>query len=91
MESQTVRDAVERRLDELPDDVARSATAAAALRLADSIDQGVESYRFQAGLVAQLRECMAELDAKAPAKNEGDTVDELNRRRAARRSAAATG
>jgi len=82
---------VERRLDELPDDVARSATAAAALRLADSIDQGVESYRFQAGLVAQLRECMAELDAKAPAKNEGDTVDELNRRRAARRSAAATG
>jgi hypothetical protein len=91
MESQSVRDAVERRLDELPDDVARSATAAAALALADSIDLGTEAYRFQSALVGQLRECMAELDAKAPAKDEGDTVDELNRRRAARRSAAAAG
>ena len=54
MESQTVRDAVERQLDELPDDLARSATAAAALRLADSIDFGTESNRFKAGLVYQL-------------------------------------
>ena len=91
MESQTVRDAVERQLDELPDDLARSATAAAAMRLADSIDLGTESYRFQAGLVSQLRECMADLAEKAPAKSEGDTVDELNARRAARRSAASAG
>jgi hypothetical protein len=91
MESQTVRDAVERQLDELPDDVARSATAAAALALADSIDLGTESYRFQAGLVSQLRECMNELIAKAPAKVEGDRVDDLNARRAARRRAASAG
>jgi hypothetical protein len=91
MESRSVRDAVELMLDELPEDVAASPTAAAALRLADSIDLGVDSYRFQAGLVAQLRECTAELRAMAPAKTEGDRVDDLNARRAARRRAAAAG
>ena len=91
MQSRSVRDAVELRLDELPEHLAASPTAAAALRLAESIDLGTESYRFQAGLVAQLRECMAELEEKAPAKDEGDTVDEFTRRRAARRSAASAG
>lgn len=91
MTSRSVRDAVELMLDELPDDVAATPTAAAALRLADSIDLGTEGYRFQAGLVSQLRECTAELRAMAPAKTEGDTVDELNARRAARRSAASAG
>lgn len=91
MQSRSVRDAVELMLDELPDDVAASPTAAAALRLADSIDLGTEGYRFQAGLVSQLRECTAELRALAPAKTEGDSVDELNARRAARRKAASAG
>lgn len=91
MESLSVRDAVEMQLDELPEQLAKSPTAAAALRLADSIDLGVESYRFQSALVGQLRECMNELREQAPAKSEGDTVDELNAKRAARRSAAAAG
>lgn len=91
MESRSVRDAVEMQLDELPTDLAQSPTAAAALRLADSIDLGVETYRFQSALVAQLRECMAELAEKAPAKVEGDTVDELAEQRTARRKAASAG
>lgn len=86
-----VRQAVEKELEMLPEELATSTTAAAALRLADSIDLGTETYRFQAGLVAQLRECMAELKERAPAKPEGDTVDELTERRATRRAAAAAG
>lgn len=91
MESRSVRSAVELMLDELPEDLAATPTAAAALRLADSIDLGVESYRFQSALVGQLRECISELREQAPAKSEGDTVDELNAKRAARRSAASAG
>jgi len=84
-----VRLAVETELAELPDDLRACATAAAALRLADSIDLGPISFRFQAGLVSELRECMTELRAKAPAKVEGDKVDDLLARRARRRSASA--
>jgi hypothetical protein len=91
MESLSVRAAVELQLDELPDDLAQSPTAAAALRLADSIDLGVETYRFQSALVGQLRECMAELAERAPAKVEGDPVDELAEQRTARRKAASAG
>lgn len=81
--------AVRRELSGLPADLQLSATAAAAEGLARSLDLGTDTYRFQAALVAQLRDCMAELAEKAPAKVEGDTVDDLNARRAARRSAAA--
>jgi hypothetical protein len=84
----TVREAVEAELARLPEELATSATAASALLLADSIDMGRASFRFQAGLVKELRECMSELAAKAPAKPEGDHVDELNERRAARRRSA---
>lgn len=87
----TVRAAVEAELEQLPDELASSATALGALALADSIDLGVETYRFQSALVAQLRECMTELAAKAPPKVEGDHVDELNDKRAARRRAASAG
>lgn len=82
-------------LDELagfPADLRTSATAAAAQGLARSLDLGTEVYRFQAAMVAQLRECMQELRAAAPPKaEEGDTVDDLNARRAARRRAASAG
>jgi len=84
----SVREAVEAELERLPEELATSSTAASALVLADSIDMGRAGFRFMSGLVAQLRECMAELAEKAPAKVEGDTVDELNERRAARRRAA---
>lgn len=91
MNRSDVRDAVEAELAGLPDDLATSSTAASALRLADSIDLGTETYRFQSALVAQLRECMTELRALAPPKVEGDHVDELNDKRAARRRAASAG
>lgn len=91
MSRSTVRDAVVAELDRLPKDLATSSTAVAALRLADSIDLGVETYRFQSALVAQLRECMTELRELAPPKVEGDHVDELNDKRAARRRAASAG
>lgn len=91
MNRSDVRAAVEAELAGLPDDLATSSTAASALRLADSIDLGTETYRFQSALVAQLRECMTELRALAPPKVEGDHVDELNDKRAARRRAAAAG
>jgi hypothetical protein len=84
-----VRKAVETELEGFPADLRASATAAAALRLADSIDLGPISFRFQAGLVSELRECMTELRAKAPAKVEGDKVDDLLARRARRRAAPA--
>lgn len=91
MASLSVREAVEAEIERLPDELATSATAASALRLADSIDLGTETYRFQSALVGQLRECMAELAEKAPAKVEGDPVDELAEQRNARRKAASAG
>lgn len=78
-------------LEELPERFRTSTTALAAQALARSIDLGPETYRFQSALVGQLVDCMNQLVAKAPAKVEGDSVDDLNARRAARRSAAAAG
>jgi hypothetical protein len=83
--------AVKRDLARLPEELQTSATAIAAIRLAESIDLGTETYRFQSALVGQLRECLTELVAKAPPEVEGDAVDDLNTRRAARRAAAAAG
>jgi hypothetical protein len=83
--------AVRRDLARMPADLRESTTAAAAQALATSIDLGTETYRFQASLVSQLVACMNELAAKAPAESEGDAVDDLNARRAARRSANAAG
>jgi hypothetical protein len=86
------QDAVQDALRRLPEDLATSPTAVAALGIARSLDElGVDSFRFQAGLVKELRECMAELAAKAPAKAEGDSVDDLAAARAARRRTAASG
>jgi hypothetical protein len=91
MPSLSVRKAVEQELARLPEELATSATAASALALADSIDLGTDTYRHQPALVGQLVDCMEKLAEKAPAKVEGDRVDDLNARRAARRSAASAG
>lgn len=87
----SVLDAVLLDLAELPERLQHSATALAARALAESIDQGTETYRFQSALVGQLMSCMAELREMAPPKAEGDSVDDLNARRAARRRAASAG
>lgn len=61
----------------------------AALALAESLDLGTETYRFQAALVRELRDCMAELAKAAESGAEaGDDVDDLAARRAARRAGA---
>src|SRR4051812_2105508 len=83
--------AVRAELARLPDELRTSASAMAAQELAKSIDLGTETYRFQAALVRELRETMDWLAAKAPPEVEGDAVDDLNARRAARRRAASAG
>lgn len=76
-------------LGSLPVTVAESPTAMAAVELARSIDQGPDTYRFQAALVRELRECVAELRSAAEAMGSTeDDVDDLAARRAARRAAA---
>lgn len=85
----SVGEAVLRDLADLPERLQQTATAAAARALADSIDQGPDTYRFQSALVGQLMACMAELRDLAPPVVEGDSVDELNAKRAARQKKAA--
>lgn len=81
--------AVRRDLDKLPADLRETSTAAAAEGLARSLDLGTETYRFQASLVKELRECMTALAEMAPPEvEEGDPVDDLTARRKARRAAA---
>lgn len=84
-----VRAAVLRDLADLPERLQQSATALAAQALAESIDMGPETYRFQSALVGQLIACMAELRALAPPKVEGDSVDSLAAKRVARQKKAA--
>ena len=88
----SVRDSVLLALADMPDSVRCSPTAMSLLELATSIDQGPETYRFQAALVKELRDCMAELAAASSnAAPVEDDVDDLASRRAARRSGAASG
>jgi hypothetical protein len=83
-------DACRRELEQLPEPLRSSAVAMAALELARSIDLGIVSFRFQSGLVKELRDCMDALQAKAP-RRERDGLDQLAERRASRRGAAASG
>ena len=87
-----VREAVERDLQKLPEDLRESGPAISALALADAIDLGPErTFRVLSTLVGELRETLESLAAKAPPEVEGDAVDDLNARRAARRRAASAG
>lgn len=83
----TVVEGVQRDLDGLPEELRGGALAATALELARAVDLGLN----QASCAKELRGVMAELTAKAPAKAEGDTVDELAEQRNARRKAASAG
>lgn len=85
----TVSQSVTAMLASLPSSVATSPTALATLELARSIDQGPDTYRFQAALVRELRESVAELRAAAEALGDTeDDVDDLAARRVARRAEA---
>lgn len=86
-ERRTVVEAVREDLADLPERLQRGALAAAALELARTIDQGLN----QATCTKELRAVLADLKAQAPPRVEGDTVDDLNARRAARRRSAAAG
>ena len=86
---ETVRQSVVLALSEMPRAVAHSPAAMAALELATSIDQGPETYRFQAALVKELRDTVSALRREANELGEsGDDVDDLAARRVARRAAA---
>jgi hypothetical protein len=83
--------ALRRDLAGLPVDLRTGSVAMSAEALAKSIDLGPATYRFQSALVGQLVDCVERLRAQAPVEAEGDTVDDLNARRAARRRAASAG
>ena len=63
----SVSAAVRAELGALPAEVSGSSAAVSALGIAHSLDSLDASvlFRFQAGLVRELRECMAELRARA--------------------------
>lgn len=92
----SVVEAVEAELSRLPAELASSTAAVSALGLAHSLDALDASvlFRFQAGLVRELRECMAELAARAGGGEQGpsevpDAVADLSAKIAARRQSSA--
>lgn len=70
-------------LDDLGVDPGRSATAAAALRLATELDSALDA-KEAASVGRELRQAMAVVRGLAPPKERGDTVDDLASRREAR-------
>ena len=86
----TVLAAVERDLKDLAKRdkrLAESAEAAAALAIARDIDSSSTSPNAKAMLAKELRDTLAVLYARAPVEEAKDSIDELSRRRAARRAA----
>ena len=53
--------------------------------------ESCESSRDLAALVTRLQSVLSEIEALAPAEQKGDVVDEIAKRRAARRAGAASG
>lgn len=53
--------------------------------------ESCESSRDLAALVTRLQSVLSEIETLAPAEQKGDVVDEIAKRRAARRAGAATG
>lgn len=82
-----VESAVERDLGALPEGLAGSALAATALALAREID-GDNSATSKSMCANSLTAALERLRALAPPEREADGVDEIARRRAARRAAA---
>jgi hypothetical protein len=79
----SVTDAVTRELDGMPDELATSALAAAALVLAEGLDSRASLAQKALG-TKELREVMDRLRALAPTRAEEDEVDRARRRRGER-------
>lgn len=73
-------------LQDLGLDPARSAAAAAALRLATELDSAIDP-KEAAAAARELRQAMAVVRGLATPQEEGDAVDDLTARRDARRQA----
>lgn len=84
--SDAVEKAVRRQLEGMPGDVREGPLAHSALVLAAEIDAGVRA-RDAAAVVRELRMVMMRLEDRTPAAGQGDFVDELADRRAARAAA----
>lgn len=72
-------------LETLPPDLASSPNAAAAMRLAEGLDNGRNSLTSQSMAAKAFQDLLAELRELAPAKKESDELDELSQRRGRRR------
>lgn len=77
----SVRDAVERDLERLPEDLAGSALAASALALAQEIDRSGNSATSKSMCAKALQDVLRELRSLAPAEEEHDEIDELEAQR----------
>jgi hypothetical protein len=82
-----VEAAVERDLEALGSRAAESGLAATALALAREMDSPKNGGTSKSMIAKALNETMAELRALAPPKQEADGLDDLTKRREARRSA----
>lgn len=85
----TVEESVRRDLDAIrarDPALADSALALAAVALAREIDSGRNSATSKSMCSRELRETMLKLRELAPEPAKGDRIDELSRRRAARRA-----
>jgi hypothetical protein len=72
-------------LANLPADLADSPMAAAAMRLAEGLDNGHNSLTSQSMAAKAFQDLLGELRELAPAKKTEDVVDELSSRRGRRR------
>lgn len=92
--ARTVTDALDAELAELAKRapaLAESALAASARVLARELDKERNSATSKSMCQKALSETLDRLRELAPAKDEKDTLDDLSARRAARRTAGATG
>jgi hypothetical protein len=80
--------AVERELEPLPSVLREGALAAAAVALAEILDDGHNSATSRSMVAKELRETLSCLRALAPPKREQDTVDEIAAAREKRRASA---
>ena len=84
----SVVEAVGRDLERMGDEVSESALAATALALAAELDDADNSATSKSMCARALNETMAVLRELAPPKAERDRIDEVTRKREARRRSA---